>query len=213
MLPTPDLGHLKAADYQHIYEPAEDTFILLDALEKDEALLRGRSPCLCLEIGSGSGCVATFLAQLIGPTKTVVLCTDLNRRALLATQQTGLRNGVKLETIRADLMYGLHMNGLVDVLVFNPPYVPTPSEEIASDGIVASWAGGKDGREVIDRLLPWVTTLLSPLGLFYLVAIRENRPQEIIDQLAQIGLRGEVVLTRKAGSEHLCVIRFERCTV
>jgi len=46
---------------------------------------------------------------------------------------------------------------LVDVLVFNPPYVPTEPEE-AERGqeygqISSSWAGGLDGTEVTNKLL------------------------------------------------------------
>lgn len=52
MLPTPDLSHLKRIDYDRdIYEPAEDTFALLDALEADAPRLRDARPRLCLEIG------------------------------------------------------------------------------------------------------------------------------------------------------------------
>ena len=52
-----------------------------------------------------------------------------------------------------DLIFSFQ-NGNVDVLLFNPPYVPTDEEEVGSHGIEASWAGGLDGRSVVNRLLP-----------------------------------------------------------
>jgi methylase of polypeptide subunit release factors len=40
--------------------------------------------------------------------------------------------------------------------VFNPPYVPTPDDEIHQPGVATAWAGGFKGRRVIDRVLPQV---------------------------------------------------------
>ena len=72
MIPTPELSHLTRMDYDLVYEPAgtkttrsvqiipytltfppttEDTFILLDALEKDAAELKKLQPSVCLEVG------------------------------------------------------------------------------------------------------------------------------------------------------------------
>lgn len=60
--------------------------------------------------------------------------------------------------------------------VFNPPYVPTPDEEMARGGIAAAWAGGARGRAVTDRLLPCLPRLLSLRGEVFMVAVHENDP-------------------------------------
>ena len=45
---------------------------------------------------------------------------------------------------------------------------------MGGDQLSAAWAGGADGREVVDRLFPVVPSLLSPKGRFYLLVLKEN---------------------------------------
>lgn len=209
-IPTPELCHLTSADYEHVYEPAEDTFLVLDALEADGEWLAERRPTVCLEVGSGSGCISTFLGKVLGASSCVYFTTDVNARAADCTLRTGNHNGVGLNAVVCDLttVFTARLRHQVDVLLFNPPYVPTPPEEMHSTGIEASWAGGVDGREVLDRLLPHVRSLLSARGVFYLVAVKENDPEGIIDELGKFGLEGKTVYQRKAGREFLSILRF-----
>ncbi|CAF98196.1 unnamed protein product [Tetraodon nigroviridis] len=182
--PTPVYSHVGRGDFTDVYEPAEDTFLLMDALEKDAETLQRVSPAVCLEVGSGSGVVSAFLASVIGPS-ALYLCTDLNPAAAQCTAKTSSCNRVSLQPVITSLVDGLlpRLSGKVDVLVFNPPYVVTPSDEVGSRGIEAAWAGGRRGREVTDRFLPVVAQLLSTEGSFYLITIAENDPGEVTDVL------------------------------
>lgn len=70
---------------------------------------------------------------------------------------------VPLQPILTDLFCGLdkRLHQKIDLLILNPPYVPTISEEanIAQEhrDIAGSWAGGLTGMEVTNRVLSNVT--------------------------------------------------------
>lgn len=210
-LPTPDYSHLTQEDFQDVYEPAEDSFLLLDALEQEAKNLNSLQPLLCVEVGCGSGIVITFLKKIL-TSDCVCLAVDSNKKATSSTVKTAHRNGTEVEAVTSDLLSSLQprMEGKVDVLVFNPPYVVTPPQEVACGGLTSSWAGGIDGRQVTDRLLSDVPRLLSPSGIFYLITIKENKPSEIQEMLRERGLESTILLQRKAGPERLSVIKFQK---
>uniref|UniRef100_A0A8C6UP44 Methyltransferase HEMK2 n=1 Tax=Neogobius melanostomus TaxID=47308 RepID=A0A8C6UP44_9GOBI len=207
--PTPVYSHAGRGEFSEVYEPAEDSFLLIDALEKDAEMLKERRPSVCLEAGCGSGVVSAFLSSVLGAS-ALYICTDVNAAAAKCTAKTASCNSVPLQPVITNLVDSLlpRLDGKVDVLLFNPPYVVTPSEEVGSSGIEAAWAGGERGREVLDRFLPVVPQLLSKKGLFYLITIIENNPDEIISILGKSGLMGEVCLSTRAGNERLSVLRF-----
>ena len=214
MLPTPDLTHLGEEDYEHVYEPAEDSFALLDALQNDRSMLRSLFACpLVVEIGSGTGIASSFMQSQIFDS-SLQFATDINFRALKLTRETSEYNRnlseTYLDVVRTDLLSGLHLVS-ADIVLFNPPYVPTMTNEVDSSGSIrAAWAGGADGIDVVNRLLPQIAEILSQHGLFYLVTVARNKPEQLLANARSIGLAGHVVLTRKAGREKLTIIRFHR---
>ncbi|CAJ0768983.1 19015_t:CDS:2, partial [Entrophospora sp. SA101] len=129
MIPTPNLDHITSNDYNYVYEPA------------------------------GSGCISTFLGMLIDKNTSLLLCTDINPYATSITVKTGHQNLViQLDAITTNLTSGLlpRLKHSIDLLCFNPPYVVTDSEELNSNNnniLDKSWAGGINGREVIDQML------------------------------------------------------------
>ncbi|CAJ0581876.1 unnamed protein product, partial [Mesorhabditis spiculigera] len=204
-LKTPDY-QLSIEQRESVYEPAEDTFLLLDALEKDIKKIRELKATLVVEVGCGSGVVSTFVAQNLGR-RAHYLATDLNRTAAQCARQTARLNKVELDTVWTDLVSGLRLFNLVDVLLFNPPYVPT--EEEASTDIERTWAGGPSGRGTLDRLLPHVPRLLSSRGVFYLVALHQNDIPALLAHNEK-ELKGEVVMQRRCGIEHLYILKFTK---
>lgn len=213
---TPHLPQaIFADDFEKVYEPAEDTFLLLDALEKDLPDLK-RHAFLCLECGSGSGTVITALSKSLNDSKPrLMFATDISSEACRTTKKcANYHEQINVQVIRTNLAESLvdRLQNKVDLLIFNPPYVPTNSDEtktVASNQIQLSWAGGRHGRQIIDRfLINFVPRLISkPHGAAYLVALEENNIKELLNILMP-SISGTISLSRRAGSESLYIIKY-----
>jgi release factor glutamine methyltransferase len=233
--------------YSRVYEPAEDSFLLLDTLSStaEGSFLQTRFPPasptpLVLEIGTGSGIVLAFInahaGGIFGHERILTCGIDMNAFACRSTVETvrkaadanPLTHGMYLGSSMGDLASCVRKNE-VDVLVFNPPYVPTPDmpvrpaafeddvEEPTWDDesylLSLSYAGGRDGMETTDRLIDLLPGVLSGRGVAYLLLCRQNRPDEVVRRIeAWGGWRAEVVGSsgRTAGWEKLCVLRIWR---
>lgn len=115
--------------------------------------------------------------------------------------------------VRGDLVSAIRSH-VFDIVVFNPPYVPTDRSEmeraLRERDIAASWAGGDRGREVIDACLVGVRECLVDGGVFYLVLEKANDVHGVIALAQSVGLGEAHVLGEvEAGTERLCVVRFK----
>ena len=251
MLPTPSTSHV---NYDRVYEPAEDSYLLLDTLSasSETAFLHAQFPPnaptpFVLEVGTGSGVVLAFLTAnamaIFGRGDVATIGIDVNPFACHATTHTvnlavnGSKNdeaAVFCGSLNGDLTTPLRSN-VVDVLIFNPPYVPTeslpsdtidskpadranlsPDEAFERDShlLALSYAGGIDGMETTDRLLDQLPVTLSNRGVAYILLCAQNRPEAVRDRIRKWpdGWSAETVGSsgKKAGWEKLSILRIWR---
>lgn len=193
-------------EFPDVYEPREDTFLFLDALESELSFITNMQPAVIAEIGSGSGVVITALANVL-KNSCAFFATDLNHQACIATLNTSRLNNCNIECINMNLLDNFK-NGIFDIVLFNPPYVVTESEEITRNGLSRSWAGGQDGREITDVVLDDLDRLLAKNGVCYMVILKENKPLEIKQRMLSKGYTCINVMDRKIPGEHLFVLKF-----
>jgi len=172
----------------NVYEPSDDTYLLVDA-----ALSVVRPTDSVLEVGTGCGLIAKIVARLARS----VIATDTNPQAVA----NATLNGV--EAIHGDLFANLHRR--FDLIIFNPPYLPTHSD-MSSDWLTRAWDGGPSGREVIMRFLSQVDGHLTDRGRVLMSISSITGHREVIERMkAQF----EIVRTlaeRKVFFETLYVI-------
>ncbi|KAJ0263967.1 MTS domain-containing protein [Hirschfeldia incana] len=206
---------MRVSSHREVYEPCDDSFALVDALLADQTNLINHKPNLCMEIGCGSGYVITSLILLLKPklpNNVHYLATDTNPLAARVTTETLSAHGVEADIICTDIASCLEtrLAGSVDVIVVNPPYVPTPEYEVGMEGIASAWAGGENGRSVIDRMLPVVDRLLSEKGWFYLLTLTSNYPAEICLMMRKRGFAWRILVQRSTDEENLVILKFWR---
>lgn len=193
-------------NFPNVYEPREDTFLLLDALEMELDFLKSINPLIVGEIGSGSGVILTAISSIFKE-KCVYFASDINSDACSMTMDTSILNQCNLQVLNMNLMDAFKTK-MFDILLFNPPYVCTESKEIEGEIINKSWAGGVMGREIIDKVLVNLPNLLSETGVCYMVILKENKPEEIINFVEKLGLKSSIILNRKIIGEHLFILKF-----
>jgi release factor glutamine methyltransferase len=179
---------------QHIevYSPEEDTFLLLKAANSE-----AKASDLTLEIGCGSGLISQELAYKVRG----ILATDINPHAVRATKANGI------ETIRADLFSGI--KGKFDLILFNPPYLPTNSKERTQQWINYALDGGVSGRDTIGRFIGDLRDHLRPGGRALLLISSLTGLNEVKGIALAAGLDVTEVASSRCFFEQLYVLRLE----
>lgn len=179
-------------DPSQVYKPEADTYLLLDAAREEV-----KAGDHVLEIGTGSGLIAAELAKGTG-----VVATDINPHAVLCARKRGV------DVVQSDLFCGIRSS--FDLIVFNPPYLPTQPEERIDDWLEHALDGGLNGRVVIERFSADVSRVLAPGGRILLLISSLTGLPEVRDLFFKAGFVSEIVLRRNVEDEILYVLKIVR---
>ena len=142
-----------------IYQPAEDSFLLLKVLEKEiPKLLKKNQHLQFLEIGSGSGIILETV-QKLGIKREHIFSTDINQQAVIHCQNLGFN------CIYSNLFE--NVSGKFNIVVFNPPYLPRNSKEPKNSQLATT--GGPQGSEIINEFLKQAENYLEKNGRIFLL--------------------------------------------
>lgn len=166
-----------------VYAPQADTRLLARSLR-----LEGVSGLDVLDVGTGSGALALYAAQL----GARVTALDVSRRAVWSTRLNARRARQPVTAVRGDLGEYLTRRRF-DLVVSNPPYVPAPDPSPPTRGAARAWDAGWDGRRVLDRLCDAAPGLLHPHGVVLMVHSALSGTDRTLARLEEAGLRAKVV--------------------
>jgi release factor glutamine methyltransferase len=161
--------YLELAVGPGVFVPRPETEQLTGwALER----LAGTGAPVVVDLGSGSGAIALSIAHECPAARVTAVERDpgaieWTRHNAAARADAGDTAVTVLEGDMTDPLLLADLDGTVDVVVSNPPYVPdgavVPREVADHDPPLALW-GGPDGLDVVRGLLVTAARLLRPGG-------------------------------------------------
>ena len=141
--------------------PRHDTEVLVE-----EAVKRAGVGARILDIGAGSGCIAVALAKALSGVE--VWGVEQSAAALVVAEQNVERHGVKVTLFEGSL-FEPFSDTRFDLIVSNPPYIPTADLETLQPEVrdhepQGALDGGPDGLDYYRRIVPAAPAHLNPGG-------------------------------------------------
>ncbi len=178
---------------QNIYEPQEDTIMLLGHVKK---LAQGN----VLDMGCGSGILSFEAAK----TAKKVTGVDINKNAVIHCYIKKKANKINNVTFfESNLFENVHEK--YDLIIFNPPYLP--NDPLAPD---TALDGGKRGYEIILKFLSLVNNYLTDNGKVLIVFSSLTNKKKIDEELEKNLFEYKELERKKIPFEELYVYVIKR---
>ena len=174
---------------RHVLVPRQETELLVEQVLEWHARRAGketaREPANVTIVDIGTGCGAIAMAIASSLPHAAIYATDISGDALKVADANRRRLGVedRVQLVRTDLLQGIR--GTLDVVVSNPPYIPTKQLSSLSREVLAEprvgLDGGPDGLTVIRRMLAQAAERVNRGGL----VLTEIAPEQLERVMAE----------------------------
>jgi len=151
-----------------------------------------------LDVGTGGGYVASQIAEVGGK----VVGADINPHAC----QKARENGVP--SIRANLVEPFQTD-LFDLVVFNPPYLPTDDDDDEDDWLDVAMYGGENGRQVVNPFVDSVKRVLDSDGTVLMVVSSLTGIDAVRERAHANGFETAIVAEESDNIGKLVVLRLD----
>jgi release factor glutamine methyltransferase len=187
-----------------IYQPEEDSYLLSETLK--EFFKNKQKTIKILDLGSGSGILAETCRKLGFKN---ILTSDINPESVKILKEK------KFDAVQSDLFSNLgkrkgDLSGepgvpiRFDLIIFNPPYLPTDENEPVDSRLETT--GGKKGYEIILKFLDESRSHLNKNGEILLLISSLTKPRIIKQKAKELGYKIKILNKKKIFFEELFVL-------
>ncbi len=189
-----------------VYEPMEDSMLILDFIDKNKELFKGKK---VLDMGTGSGILGLRTADL----GASVVAVDINPKAIEYVKERIKNIKMKGKKVRvqprvSDLFSSIRKNEVFDIILFNPPYLPRIKGE--DKELQTAISGGKHGYEIIERFMSMVNEHLKNDGFILLVFSSLTKKQVVDEIIIKYGFDFELLRTKSFDFETLYLYKIKK---
>lgn len=189
---------LEIETHPRVYDPAEDTYLILDSLEFN-------SNDKIFEIGAGCGIISLYCAKLGAD----VVCSDINPFATDLVRENYEKNKDKIKgTIdirQGDLFSVLKPDEKFEIIVFNPPYLPTKRDQRTDGWFDKAVDGGIDGLSATKPFIEGLNKHLKKHGRAYFISSSLSDVKKLEKIISKNAFKSQILNSKKFIDETLDV--------
>ena len=196
---------------EHVLIPRQDTEVLVD-----EVMKLTSDSSRVLDMCTGSGCIIISLAAA-GHTAEYeygAVGVDISDKAIEVAEYNSKLNGVSyVEFVKSNMFAELRDTGVkFDVIVSNPPYIPTKdirelSDEVKLHDPLLALDGDEDGLKFYRAITRNAVNYLNKGG-YLCYEIGYNQAQDVSDILVSCGYNDIRVVKDLAGLDRVVIARY-----